>query len=190
DNAPQDRLLRLSALLHDIGKPRVREEADGKIHFYNHESVGAEMAREIMERLRFSRDDIRKVTLLCRLHMVSYNLSWSDAAVRRLIRRAGRENVSDLIALRKADIIAHGKDDDKLALISHLETRVEKIKDNAPSNIADLALGGKEVMAILGIGQGPRVGEVMERLLDLVMENPEINTIKNLTEKLEELIEN
>ncbi len=187
DNIPQDKILRLAALLHDIGKPRVREERDGKIHFYNHEAVSAKIAEEIMERLRFSRDEIRNVTGLILSHMVNYNLSWTDAAVRRLIRRAGRENIKALIALRKADIIAHGQEDDKLTLINHLEQRIQGVETSALIDMTDLAVDGKKVMAVLGIGPGHLVGDILDQLLDIVIENPDMNSETTLTEKLKEM---
>lgn len=186
DNSPPDKILRLSALLHDIGKPRVREEVEGEIHFYNHEAVSAKIAEEVMERLRFSREEIRKVTGLVLLHMINYSMAWTDAAIRRLIRRAGRENMADLITLRRADIIAHGINDAKLDLINHLEKRVSEIKNSVLTDTADLALSGKKVMDILGIGPGPGVGKALNMLLDLIVDNPDMNKEEILTQKLME----
>jgi putative nucleotidyltransferase with HDIG domain len=187
DNAPSDKMLRVAALFHDIGKPRVMDKMEGKIRFYNHEAVSAKMAEEIMERLRFSRDEIRRVAGLVQNHMINYSLSWTDAAIRRLIRRAGRENIMGLIALRRADIIAHGKDDDKLSLVNHLEERINMMKDNTATSMTDLAMDGRKVMAILGIDQCQRVGEALEMLLDIIIEDPEMNTEERLAEKLIEI---
>ena len=185
ENIPPNRILRLAALLHDIGKPRVRKEVDGEYHFYRHESISSEMAKEIMERFRFGREEIKKITTLISLHMIDYSKEWGDAAVRRLIRRAGRENIDELLTLRKADIIAHGVADDKLELITHLGQRIEKMKNNNASiDIIDLAIDGKKVMNILGLQSGPEVGGILHRLLEHVIDDPELNTEEKLTDIL------
>lgn len=185
ENVPSNRILRLAALLHDIGKPRVREEINGEYHFYRHESVSSSMAKEIMERLRFSRDEIKKVTTLISLHLIDYSEVWSDAAVRRFIRRAGWDNIDELLILRKADIIAHGTNDNKQDIIEHLGQRIEKMKnDNMSIDIADLALDGKRVMEIMGLDPGPAVGKILRRLLELITDNPELNTKERLTDIL------
>ena len=101
---PGDPLLRLAALLHDVGKPRTK---DGP-HFYRHEIVGGEMARSMLERFRFSNDTVERVERLVRQHMFSTDESMSDAAVRRFIRRIGVENIEHLFALRRADVRGSG----------------------------------------------------------------------------------
>ena len=187
NNVPPHNILRFAALLHDIGKPRVRKAADGEIHFYNHESISSSMAGDILGRLRFSREEIKKVASLISLHMIDYSREWTDAAVRRLIRRAGRENIGDLLLLRKADIIAHGRTDYKLELLLHLEKRISKIKnENTAIDVNDLAIDGKKVMDIMGLGPGPGVGKVLRKLLEITIENPELNTEDGLTAILHE----
>lgn len=185
ENVPSNSILRLTALLHDIGKPRVREKIDGEYHFYNHERVSSLMAREIMERLRFSREEVKKVTTLISLHMIDYDEAWTDAAVRRLIRRAGWDNIDELLILRKADIIAHGTDDKKIGLIDHLIQRIAEMKNaNASIDITDLAIDGKKVMDILGLDPGPEVGEALDKLLELIIDNPDLNSEEKLTDIL------
>ena len=185
NNISSNSILRLAALFHDIGKPRVKKEINGEFHFHNHESISSSIANDIMERLKFSREEIKKVTALISLHMIYYTKAWTDAAVRRLIRRAGRDNIDDLIMLRKADIIAHGKIEKKLDLICHLEQRILKMKnEDIAIDLNDLAIDGKKVMKIMEICPGPEVGKILRKLLDLIIDDPELNSEDSLIEIL------
>lgn len=107
DGATRDKLnVRLAALFHDIAKPRVKtvsQDCD-EIHFYNHEVMGEKISQAILRRLKFSNDTVQNVSHLVREHMFFYESAWSDAAVRRFIRRVGVENIDDLFGLRLADI--------------------------------------------------------------------------------------
>ena len=168
--------LRLTALFHDIAKPRVREKREGAWRFIGHEQAGADMTQEIMKRLRFSNDEIRDVTHLIKHHMINYDSSWSDGAVRRFIRRIGPEMVSDLISFRKSDLIAHGSEDKGNNILSELEERVGNIlRAKIPGVNKSLAIDGKKVMEILGIEPGPEVGKILQDLLERVTDQPELN---------------
>ncbi len=101
---PSDPILRLAGLLHDLGKATTM--ADG--HFTGHEQVGAELAEAVMRRLRFANAEIDRVVRLVREHMFGYTPEWTDAAVRRFIRRVGPSALDDLFALREADAAASG----------------------------------------------------------------------------------
>ncbi|HUU40782.1 MAG TPA: CCA tRNA nucleotidyltransferase, partial [Desulfatiglandales bacterium] len=103
-----DPVLRLSALFHDIAKPRVRKKINGRWRFFGHATASAELTKEIMMRLKFSNDRNTRVTHLIAHHMFDYKQELSDKAVRHFIKRIGEDNVDDLIALRKADNLAHG----------------------------------------------------------------------------------
>jgi len=191
DNVASMTVLRLAALLHDVAKPRVREKINGKFHFYNHEKISATVAQEIMERLRFSNETIKKVINLITYHMIAYNRDWTDGAVRRLIKRAGNDNVEDLIKLRRADILAHGIDHGELDLLDELEQRIGQIgRKISILNVSDLAIDGKKIMKILDFKQGPSVGNAMKMLHEIVIDNPELNTEEKLTEILIEAMRN
>lgn len=178
DAAPVDNyLVRLAALLHDIGKP----PCQSGMTFYNHDKTGEEMARTALARLKFSNKETDKVAELVSHHMFDYNSGWSDAAVRRFIRRIGGvENLPDLFALRRADAAAMIKTNDGTYL-NELQNRIDKIvaEQNA-LKIADLKVGGNDVMAILKIKPGPKVGEVLNALLEKVLDDPNLNEREKL----------
>ncbi|RLB43229.1 MAG: polynucleotide adenylyltransferase [Deltaproteobacteria bacterium] len=181
-------LLRLVALLHDIGKPRTRTRHRGHWRFLGHEEESAKLAEQIMERLRFSSGLTRKVAHLVRHHLIEYNPQWSDSAVRRWIRKVGIENAEILIIFRRADLLAHATPlaDRDLRLLQEFEKRVKEILSAKNSVFAPsgLAVDGEDVMRLLGIPPGPEVGKVLKGLLELVTENPELNTRKQLVDIL------
>jgi len=193
DNVESDQILRLSALFHDIGKPKTKRKVRGKVVFYGHERESAKMAEDIMRRLRFSNEIIEKVTKLVREHMLNYSSDWSDSAVRRLIRRVGKDLIMPLISLRKADFIAHGTDKSlEIRLLDELRERVKnELKRGFALSIRDLKINGNIVMDILGIPEGPEVGKILKRLYDMVIEDPRLNQediLISLAKKIKEEI--
>ncbi|MBW1766187.1 MAG: HD domain-containing protein [Deltaproteobacteria bacterium] len=187
DRVKPDPILRLIALLHDIAKPRTREKIKGEYRFLGHEEASAGLAKEIMTRLKFSNEMIGKVTNLIAHHMIGYDSAWSDGAVRRLIRRVGPENMDHLLSLRRADLLAHGLKDQKIKLLPELEKRIEGLSERElVVKTRDLAIGGHEVMGILGLRPGPEVGSVLKALMEKVTDRPELNTHKRLVALLKE----
>jgi tRNA nucleotidyltransferase (CCA-adding enzyme) len=185
DRVEPDPIMRLTALLHDIAKPRVRQRIKGEFRFFRHAEESALLAGEIMARLKLSNDVIREVTNLIEFHMINYDRNWSDGAVRRLIRRVGPDNMDNLMTFRKADLSAHGSGDGEITLLSELEKRVEVIRKGfMPNRITDLAIDGDKVMYILGIPPGPGVGRILKVLLEKVTDHPELNTEDRLTDLL------
>jgi tRNA nucleotidyltransferase (CCA-adding enzyme) len=169
---PDDLVLRLAGLLHDIGKPDTF--ADG--HFYQHEYVGEAKARRILRRWKFPKETIQKVTHLVRNHMFWYQDEWTDAAVRRFIRKVGLDNIRDLFALRKADNIGSGARQPRMVKLDQLWRRVEAelARQNAFS-LRDLKVDGHDVMRELGISPGPDVGRVLNWLFERVIDDPSLN---------------
>lgn len=187
DGVAPDPVLRLTALLHDIAKPRVRKKIEGIWRFWGHAQESSVLASEIMERLKFNKEMSGKVINLVRHHLIAYDTGWSDAAVRRLIRRVGSENIPDLITFHLADSIAHGTGKRDLNLIRELEQRIEnQIKAHTPGKTQDLALDGHDIMKILGLPPGPAVGRTLSNLLEKVTDYPELNTRKGLLGLLKE----
>ncbi len=170
-------VLRWTALLHDVAKPRVRRRVQGGWQFAGHARASADLARAIMERLRLESALILRVTCLIRNHMIGYRSEWSDGAVRRLIRRVGPDDIGRLIQFRRADILAHGRPELRGGLLEELEVRVRHILEE-PSVLrtGDLALNGREVMQITGLPPGPEVGRVLFELLERVTDEPGMNT--------------
>jgi poly(A) polymerase/tRNA nucleotidyltransferase (CCA-adding enzyme) len=186
----KDPILRLSALFHDIAKPRVRKKIKGRWRFFGHATVSAELTRELMIRLRFSNEWIDRVTHLIAHHMFDYKKELSDRAMRRFIKRVGADNINDIIMLRKADNLAHGWGRDFEKDIEEFKNRINsQIKKSYPLTISDLAVNGHDVMNIVGLQPGPKVGKILNQLLDLVIEKPEYNQKDRLIEILREMRE-
>ncbi|HKU43165.1 MAG TPA: HD domain-containing protein [Polyangiales bacterium] len=179
DASPARPLQRMAALLHDLGKPRTRalSEKTSDYTFYNHESVGADLADVWLREYRFSNEERSKIVHLVRHHLICYSNEWTDAAVRRFVRRVGPEHVDALLELGRADALGKGRPvDDELAALEELRARIaDSVAKGAAFGTRDLAIDGRDVMLKLGIRPGPRVGQVLENLLERVLERPELN---------------
>lgn len=172
DASPASRpVVRLAALLHDIGKPATIDDGP----FRGHESVGAEQAAALLERLRFPRASSTRVVELVRQHMFTYDPAWGDAGVRRFIQRVGRSALDDLFLLREADNegsgvprTAHGLDELRARVQAQLDAQVAL-------DLRNLAVNGDDLMTELGLPPGPRLGRVLDGLLDRVVADPAAN---------------
>jgi putative nucleotidyltransferase with HDIG domain len=187
DRVEPDPVLRLTALLHDIAKPRVREKIAGKFRFYGHDKASAGLAREIMERLRFGNEMIDRVTHLIAHHMrdLDYSREWSDGAVRRFIRNLGEENVPFFLSFREADILAHGIMDKKLSVFWELKERIRRLLASPfPKKKPELAIDGHKVMEVLGLNPGPLIGRILDILMEKVTDDPGLNTEESLVSLL------
>jgi tRNA nucleotidyltransferase (CCA-adding enzyme) len=176
DATPRHPVVRLAALLHDIGKPAT--QADG--HFYGHETVGAEQARLLLDRLREPRIVTERVAHLVRQHMFRYEPGWSDSAVRRFIGKVGRESLDELFALREADNAGSGVDRGADGL-DELRARIAAELEAGPAlDRAALAIDGDDLIAELGMRPGPGLGRVLEALVERVIEEPALNEAPTL----------
>lgn len=177
--------VRLAALLHDIGKPKTKKMVNGAATFYNHEYVGAKMAERILTRLKFSADDVKRIVNLVRNHMFYYMVDEVTAAsVRRLIAKTGRENLQDLIDLRVADRLGSGTPKAMPYKLRHLQYMFDKVASD-PVSVKMLKFNGTDLMEVLGIAPGPKIGAILDCLLAEVLEDPELNDYEKLKVRAE-----
>lgn len=180
DAARPELILRWSALLHDLGKKKMRRVVEKRVCFYRHEEESATIAGGILARLRFPSNVKKKVVHLIRHHMFYITDEWSDGAIRRFIARVGADNLDDLFALREADATSRGNREVEES-IKRTRARIEKIlKAEAALKRKDLAIDGADVIHLLGIEPGREVGDILQKLLDMVIENPALNTKEKL----------
>lgn len=184
-----DPIVRFAALLHDVGKPQVvGTDEEGHITFYNHEVSGAKIARDICDRLHFSKKDRDKIVTLIRWHMFTVDEKITDAAVRRFIRRIGVENVKDMIDLRIGDRLGGGTQVAESWRLKLFKKRIEEQLAPAPFSINDLVIDGNDIMRELNIKPGPKVGEILQKLFEEVDEDLSRNTKEYLLTRIKELI--
>jgi tRNA nucleotidyltransferase (CCA-adding enzyme) len=171
DAAPNRRLARLASLLHDIGKPD--SLADG--HFHGHDTLGATMARDYLASLHAPRELQERVAHLIRNHMFSYQANWSDAAVRRFIRKVGPGSIDDLLALRAADNEGSGLSAEA-GLLPELERRVRaELAAHVVLGRHQLAIDGHDLRSELGIAPGRKLGRILDALTERVIAEPALN---------------
>lgn len=181
--------VRLASLLHDIAKPQTKKIIKATATFYNHDIIGAKVASKIMQRLKFAKDDIEKVATLIANHMFYYNAGEvTESSVRRLIKKVGEENVRDLIDLRVADRLGSGVPKAKPYKLRHLEYMMDKVRHDAVS-VKMLKINGHDLMLLLNIQPGPKIGAILDVLLSEAIENKELNEKNYLSKRARELNE-
>jgi tRNA nucleotidyltransferase (CCA-adding enzyme) len=184
DAVPADPILRLVALLHDVGKPAARTphpSEPGDFTFFKHEYLGAEMVEGIAGRLRLSRAETELVVALVSNHMFYYTPEWTDGTVRRFVNRVQADRIGALFSLREADIISRGRGEDPEGETRELRARIARVAaEDAAMRVKDLAVNGADVMRVLGVGPGPQVGQILNRLLECVLDDPALNQKETL----------
>lgn len=179
--------VRLAALFHDIAKPQTKRGEGPDATFYNHDQLGAKFSAAILGRLKFPKKTIEKVAGLVRNHMFVYGVGEvTEAAVRRLLRRVGPENIADLLNLRVADRLGSGVPKAVPYKLRHLQYVIERVSKD-PISVKMLKINGDEVMKILGILPGPRVGLILSALLSEVLDEPKRNNSQYFKKRLQDL---
>lgn len=178
---------RIASLMHDIGKPQTKKGEGLDATFYNHEVVGAKMTAKILERLKFPKKFIEKVVLLVRYHLFYYNVEEvTESSVRRLVKNVGPENIDDLLEVRIADRKGSGVPKAEPYKLRHLRAIIEKVSHD-PISVKMLKINGDDLMKILKIEPGPKIGYILNILLDEALDEPKKNNKEYLTKRALEL---
>ncbi len=183
----KDPVVRFATLLHDIGKVKVAKvTADGVRTFYNHEVVGGRQVLKIADRLHFSNDDREKIYKLVRWHQFSVNENQTDKALRRFIKNIGIDLVDDMMDLRIGDRVGGGVQEPEGWRLKLFRERLKEVLKK-PFTVSDLKVNGRDVMKILNLKPGPKVGKILNGLFAEVLEDAKKNERKYLLGKLSAL---
>lgn len=184
-----NKFVRLAALLHDIGKPRTKKGEGPEATFYGHEILSARMTAQILNRLKFPKKEIEKIVKLVRYHLFYYHPDEvGESSVRRLVRQVGPENMKELLEVRMADRIGSGVPKAEPYKLRHLRYVIEKVSRD-PISVKTLEVSGNDVMKILKIQPGPKVGQILDILLGAVLEDPKKNKKEFLGKEIRKLAE-
>lgn len=179
-----DPLVRLIALIHDIGKPAtMRVQKDGNVTFYGHDVVGEKLSRKVCRRLKLSNKESEKISKLIRWHMFTVDEKQTDSAIRRFIKNIGVENIEDMLNLRVADRLGGGTQRETSWRMEEFKKRIKEVLKK-PFSISDLKISGNDVMKVLNIKPGPKVGKILENLFKEVLDDSSRNNREYLLEKI------
>lgn len=185
--------IRIGALFHDIAKPRAKRGEGPDSTFYGHDVQGAKMATQILSRLRYPEAFTEKIAKLIRWHLFRYDyeadeVQTTDSSIRRLIHNVGVENIEDLVKVRMCDRVGSGVPKAVPYRLRHFQFRVEKVlREHEAVKVTMLQVGGEDVMKILGVPPGPKVGHVLNALLEEVLDDPAKNRREYLEPRIKEL---
>lgn len=178
--------VKLAALFHDIGKIKTKTIDKYGIHYYGHDTIGAKIAKQILQNLKYPNKTINNITTLIKHHMFYFpteSNSWSDHSIIKLIQDIGNEELlQKLIELRIADANSNSKNNFHPEEILSLQKRISEIyKKNTPINMTDLKITGNDLKEI-GIVDGKKIGRILKQILFEVQKNPELNSYSQLIE--------
>ncbi len=182
-----DPIVRLATLIHDIAKPQTMKLINGQPTFYNHEVIGARIAKKIGQRLKLSKKDIDRLFILVRFHMFHYQEQNSDASIRRFMRNVGLEHLDDILDVREADRLGSGARKTSWRLEEMKQRMIEQL--HQPMEVTDLAINGTDLMEEFSLKPGPILGTILTELLQVVLNDPDQNTRENLLKLSTTIIE-
>lgn len=184
-----DPIVRLATLIHDIAKPQTARKIPNKnkYSFYNHEVIGARVARDIAKRLKLSNKDVQRIFLLVRHHMFYYQPHNTDASIRRFMRKIGLENINDIIDVRIGDRVGSGARETSWRFEEMKKRMQEQL--HQPFAIKDLAINGNDLMKEFDMKPGPQIGNILKELFEKVVEEPELNSKEELMQLVKQSLQ-
>ncbi len=180
--------VRLAALFHDVSKPYTKREVGGGSTFYGHEVVGARVTRETLQNLHFSREIVSKVQKLVRYHMFFADTEQiTHSAVRRLVAKVGKDNIWDLMSVRMCDRIGSGRPKEQPYRLRKYQSMVEEVIRD-PLSVGMLKTNGDLIMKTFHVEPGPKIGWILNALLEEILEDPSLNNETFLMKHTEKLL--
>jgi poly(A) polymerase/tRNA nucleotidyltransferase (CCA-adding enzyme) len=180
-----DPVVKLACLIHDLGKVKTQKKVNGDYTFYAHEIVGASLAYRIGKRLKLSKKDCIRLSTLVRYHMFHYQKFQTDSAIRRFIKNVRIENLNDIFAVREADRLGSNSKISSWRL-EEMKQRIQS-QLHQPMSLKDLKINGGDLIKDLGLKPSPMIGKVLNKLMEMVLDDEKLNEKDILLEKAKEI---